>query len=123
MTNVVQAAPDEALEIARRSVDAAVDRQADDIVLLDLRPVVDFVDYFVVCSGETARQVKAIADAIDESQYKVGVRARVREGDADSGWILIDYGDVIVHIFGPEEREYYRLERLWKDAVPVVQIQ
>ena len=123
MTNVVQAAPDEALEIARRAVDSAVDRQAEDIVLLDLKPVVDFVDYFVVCSGGTARQVKAIADAIDESQYKEGVRARVREGDADSGWILIDYGDVIVHIFGPEEREYYRLERLWTDAVPIVRIQ
>lgn len=100
-----------------------MDKQASDILLLDLRKVTDFADYFVLCSGETERQVNAIVDAIEEAVGREDSESPRREGDAGSGWVILDYGDVVVHVFAPEEREYYRLDRVWRDAAPVVQIQ
>ncbi len=113
----------EAVELARRAVEAASDKQADDIVMLDMRGVCNFADYFVVCSGGSERQVKAIADAIGEALREEGVKGCRSEGGIESGWLLLDYGDVIIHIFNAAQREYYKLEKLWSQATPLVRIE
>ena len=92
-------------------------------MLLDVRGIVSFADYFVMCSGESDRQINAIYDEITHSLKKEGVLPRHREGTAGSGWLLLDYGDVIIHIFAPTERQYYQLDELWSQANPVVRIQ
>jgi ribosome-associated protein len=95
----------------------ADDRKAQDIVELDLRSVVDYTDYFVICSGGSDRQVKAIHDAIHEGCKTVhGLLPRRVEGLAQSQWVLMDYLDVVVHIFVPPVREFYALERLWGEV-------
>jgi ribosome-associated protein len=109
--------------LARRIVDLLSDKRAEDILLLDIRGVTLFADYFVIASAETARHTQALCDALDEELAKDGVSAWGHEGEAGSGWVLLDYGDVIVHIFGPEQRSFYDLEGLWHEAVPVVRIQ
>jgi len=110
-------------QLAKTAVDAASDKKASDIMLLDIRDVTAFADYFVICSGNNPRQIQAIADTIDEELGKQGARLFHREGVAETGWVLLDFGDVIVHIFGAKEREYYRLERLWSEAKTVVYLQ
>ncbi|HEY0516805.1 MAG TPA: ribosome silencing factor [Solirubrobacteraceae bacterium] len=100
-------------EIARY----AADKKAHDVVELDLRGVVGYTDYFLVCSGNTPRQAKAIHDAIHEGMKREhGTLPRRVEGSGDGGWILMDYLDVVAHIFTPQAREFYRLERLWGEA-------
>ncbi|WP_372789333.1 ribosome silencing factor [Paraconexibacter sp.] len=95
----------------------AADKKASDIVALDLRGVSGFTDVFVVCTGNTDRQVKAIHDAIQQGLKKDhGVLPRRVEGLQEARWILMDYWDVIVHVFTPDTREYYRLEQLWGDV-------
>jgi len=113
----------EALEAARRAVDIASDKQALDILLLDIRGICSFADYFVICSGESSRQINAIYDEIAHSLKNEGTLPRHREGTVDSGWLLLDYGDVVIHIFATAEREYYQLDQLWSQAKPVVRIQ
>jgi ribosome-associated protein len=114
----------EAQDLARQIVDLASEKQASDIVLLDLRKVSLLADYFVVCSGSSERQINAVRDDIVERIRETAHRRPLRrEGTASSGWVLLDYGDVVVHIFAPAEREYYRLEELWSDASPVVRVQ
>jgi ribosome-associated protein len=109
--------------LARRTVSIAEDKQASDIVMLDLRKLNSIADYFVVCSGESDRQLKAIINTIDDQILsEFGREARV-EGTAESGWVLLDYGDVVVHIFSVALRDYYRIERLWSKATPVVVVQ
>jgi ribosome-associated protein len=110
-------------QLARAAVDAASDKKASDVLLLDIREVTTFADYFVICSGSNRRQLQAIAEAIDEQLSKQGATLLHREGDAETGWVLLDFGDVIVHILGPKEREYYDLERLWSGAKTVVYLQ
>jgi ribosome-associated protein len=92
-------------------------------VLLDIRGVASFADYFVIASAGTTRQIQAILDAVDEITEEAGVRPMGREGQPESGWVLLDYGDVIVHLFAPEERAYYDLEALFHAATPLVRIQ
>ena len=104
-------------------MEVASDKQAGNIVLLDARGVCTFDDYFVICSGETERQIKAIYEEIRRSLKKEGVSSHHCEGTLDSGWLLLDFGDVIVHIFASFEREYYQLDELWSEAIPVVRIQ
>jgi ribosome-associated protein len=111
------------LEIAHKAVAAASEKQANDIVLLNARNVCTFADYFVICSGEAARQTQAIHEEIEHALKKEGVKPHHREGTLDSGWLLLDYGDVIVHIFSAEQREYYRLDKLWDEAETVLRIQ
>jgi ribosome-associated protein len=112
----------EASQLAKKAVEAASEKQAADIILLDMRGVCNLADYFVICSGESSRQVQAIAEEIDKALLEDGVKPDRREGDMDSGWMLLDYGDVIIHIFDSAMREYYRLERLWGKATPLVRI-
>jgi ribosome-associated protein len=100
----------------------ASDKQAGDIVLLDTRKVCSFADYFVICTGESERQIRAIYEDVEQSLKKKGVLPVHREGTVDSGWLLLDYGDVIVHIFSTEEREFYQLDRLWNQADLVLRI-
>jgi ribosome-associated protein len=95
----------------------AEDKKAADVVELDLRSVLDYTDYFLVCSGNTGRQTKAIHDGILEGLKRDhDVMPRRVEGSSQTGWILMDYMDVIVHIFTPETRDFYRLEQLWGEA-------
>ncbi|MFN3705041.1 MAG: ribosome silencing factor [Thermoflexales bacterium] len=106
----------DALALARAIVAAAADKKAEDIVLLDLRGISTITDYFVVCSGLSERQLRSIADNI---QGKVSAEfgdPRHIEGLEGSGWVLMDYGDVVVHIFLPSLRSYYNLEALWSKA-------
>jgi ribosome-associated protein len=91
--------------------------------MLDIRGVSDFADYFVICSGETERQIETLRDEIDQALAEEGTTVRHLEGSSDSGWVLLDFGDLIVHIFALRERQYYQLEKLWGKAVPVVRIQ
>ena len=104
-------------------VEIASDKQAADIELLDVREICSFANYFVICSGESERQINAIYDEIERVLKQEGISPYHREGTLDSGWLLFDYGEVIVHIFAPSEREYYQLTELWSKAVPVVRIQ
>jgi len=92
-------------------------------VLLDARGICSFADYFVICSGDSTRQIQAIYDEVEASLKKEGVLPHHYEGTADSGWLLFDFGNVIVHIFASFEREYYQLDELWSQANPVVRIQ
>jgi ribosome-associated protein len=108
--------------LAREVVDLAVDKLSEDVLLLDIQPVSTIADYFVVCSGASDRQVEAIHEHVVSTLKKKGTRPLHTEGDGASGWVLIDYGAVIVHIFLPELREYYALEQLWKAANTVVRI-
>ncbi|HEY7779108.1 MAG TPA: ribosome silencing factor [Ktedonobacterales bacterium] len=103
-------------EVANLVVEAASDKKASEIVLLDIRELSVIADYFVICTGSNARQIQAIASSVEDKLSEAHIHARGREGAATTGWVLLDCGDVIVHIFGPMEREFYRLERLWSSA-------
>jgi ribosome-associated protein len=111
------------LDLARRIVELAEDKKAADIVLLDLGELTTLADAFVICSGGSERQISAIADGIAEALRDEGVKPIGREGTAESHWVLLDYGAVIVHVFTPPERDYYQLERHWSAARTVVRVQ
>jgi ribosome-associated protein len=104
-------------EIAQTIAEYASDRKALDIVQLDLRGIIGYADYFVICTGRTDRQCKAIHDAIHAGmKSEHGILPRRVEGLSQARWILMDYLDVVVHVFTPDTREYYRLEQLWGEA-------
>jgi ribosome-associated protein len=105
--------PDERVASAVR---AASDKKATQIVILDLQDIASFTDYFVICSGKSNRQVQAITDEVTERLSKAGTRAAHVEGYQAAEWVLIDYGDFIVHVFSEDARQFYDLERLWRDA-------
>ncbi len=109
--------------MARRAVAILEDRQAHDIVLLDLRNSTTIADYFVIATADSERQLRAVLRALDEELVEAGARNPRSEGSAETGWVLLDFNDVIVHLFSPEQREFYRLERLWKQAQPIVVVQ
>ena len=112
-----------ALEIAHMIVEAAEDKKAADIVLLDVSELTSMADYFVICSGGSERQLGAIGDGISEKLRAEGVRPIGREGGSNSHWTLVDFGAVIVHIFAVPERDYYQLERHWAAAKTVLRVQ
>ena len=103
-------------EMVAAVADLAADRKALDIVGLDLRGMIGYADYFVICTGRTDRQTRAIHDAIHEGMKARGILPRRVEGLSEARWILMDYLDVVVHVFTPDTREYYRLEQLWGEA-------
>lgn len=108
-------------ERVRLAVEAADDRQAVDLKVLDLAGVSDFTDYFLICSGNSDRQVQAIAEAVDGKLRADDVRPLHQEGMNGGNWVLLDYGDFIVHVFRDETRRFYALERLWGDAPEVTE--
>ena len=103
-------------EISQAICKAASDKKASDIVVMDMQGLSSSTDYFVICSANTATQVRAIADNIEEELAKEGVAFNHKEGYREGEWVLLDFGDVIAHVFMQEAREYYALERLWGDA-------
>ena len=104
-------------QLARRIADIAADKKAIDIRVLDLRGIVSYTDFFVICSGNTERQTKAIHDAVYQELKGVErLLPRRTEGEREARWILLDYLDCVVHIFTPDAREFYRLEQLWGEA-------
>ncbi len=105
-------------DLAQRSREAAIEKKAENVVLLDIRGRANFADYFVLATGRSAIQVRSIADGVVEaSEAKFGAPVRT-EGYNDANWILVDYGPVIVHVFTPAAREFYNLERLWAKPAP-----
>jgi ribosome-associated protein len=111
------------LDLARRIVEIAEDKKAADIVLLDLGELTTLADAFVICSGGSERQISAIADGILEALRDEGIKPIGREGTAESHWVLVDFGSVIVHVFTPPERDYYQLEKHWAGAKTVLRVQ
>ena len=103
---------------AKKLASLAQEKKAQDILIMDMRRVLDLADYFIVCSGDSHRQVKAIADHILEKAKENSIKLWHVEGYDDGTWILLDYGEVVMHIFISQAREFYQLERLWRD-VPI----
>lgn len=96
---------------------AAASKKAHDIVLVDMRGLVDYTDYMVVCTGNTPRQTKAVGDEVRRVlKEELGILARRVEGEREAEWVLMDFLDIVVHVFTPQAREFYRLDRLWKEA-------
>ena len=112
-----------AAEAARLAVDVASEKQATDIVMLDMRGPSAFTDYFVILSAESRRQMQGLLEDIDGALDSAGMTLHHQEGTTDGGWVLMDYGDLVVHLFAPEEREYYHLEQLWSQATVLFRIQ
>ncbi|HEY8134509.1 MAG TPA: ribosome silencing factor [Candidatus Limnocylindrales bacterium] len=118
------ATPDEeALALARRIVELAEDKKASDIVLLEIGGLTTLADYFVICSGQSERQLGAIVDGIASALRDEGIKPVGREGKANAHWLLIDFGSVIVHVMAPPERDFYQLEKLWADAPLLLRLQ
>lgn len=113
----------DATSIARDIVDVAADKKASDVTLIDIRQVTTLADYFVLATGTSERQLKAISSAVQDRMDELHIELFRVEGVPADGWILLDYGQIIVHIFAPEQRAYYDLERRWQDAPTVVRIQ
>ena len=99
------------------------DRQAEEITLLDISEVASFADYFSIATATNARQMRAVVATLTKELRGDGVRPRHQEGESDSGWVLLDYGSIIVHLFSPELRDRYNLEELWREAKQVVRLQ
>ena len=112
-------ATDHAVALTRTAARAAAEKKAGDIVVIDVSERLVLTDVFLILSGDNDRQVRAIVDAIDEAMLKAGAKRRLREGLEEAHWVLIDYTDVIIHVQQGEDREYYELERLWKDCPPI----
>ncbi len=112
----------EANELAHAVVDVIAGKKGSNVLMLDMREVTLLADYYILCDGSSKRQIDAIGDELIESLKKDGSQRAVVEGTPESGWMLIDFGSVIVHIFSPEKRAYYQLEELWKKAPIVVRM-
>jgi len=126
VTDLAEAAqqtnPQDPGELAHRIVNVASDKKASDIVLLRTAEVTTMADYFVIASGRSETQVQALSKAIVDELRDEGIKPIGVEGRSNARWVLLDYGSVIVHLFAPEEREYYGLERLWSEATQVARL-
>ncbi len=110
------------LDYARHAADVASDKLASDIVMLDIADVSDFADYFVIVTVESTRQMRALAEDLEHALEDKGCRRHHREGTPESGWMLLDFGDLVIHIFGADERQFYDLESAWAEATELVRI-
>lgn len=106
----------EAREAAKTACMALEDKKGKDIKVIDIRNISVVADYFILADGENRNQLQAMQDAVDEEMTKAGIHAKQIEGNRNSTWILMDYGDIIVHIFSKEDRLFYDLERIWRDG-------
>ncbi|MFB3738322.1 MAG: ribosome silencing factor [Candidatus Velamenicoccus archaeovorus] len=111
-----QAGLPDSKDVAIAAARAASAKQGQDVVILDVHDLIVITDYFVITSGSSDRQVKTLFEEVEKALRALGVRPVRREGENDARWVLLDYVDVVVHVFAEEEREYYDLERLWRDA-------
>ncbi len=102
--------------ILAKIYDAIDDKIGQDIVILNIGKVSSLCDYFVIATGSSSRQVKAIADSVEDEMTKIDIEPRGKEGITSQSWVLLDYGDIMVHIFDEENRGFYNLEKLWRDA-------
>ncbi len=91
--------------------------------MLDLRGLTTIADYFVICTADSERQLRSVLKALDETLVQGGAHNPRIEGTPDTGWLVMDFGDVMIHLFSPDQREFYRIERIWKEAQPVVVVQ
>ncbi|MGN8246095.1 ribosome silencing factor [Cellulomonas soli] len=114
-------ATERAIELTIAAARAAADIKAEEIIALDVSEQLVLTDVFLIASGTNERQVGAIVDAVEEALFKLGAKPVRREGKAQGRWVLIDFGDVVVHVQHQEDRVYYALERLWKDC-PVIEL-
>ncbi len=103
-------------DMAKLAVAALEDHKAEDISVIDIREVSPIADYFIIASGNNQNQLQAMRDAADEALYKAGIKVQQVEGNQNSTWILMDYNDIIIHIFSKEDRLFYDLERIWRDG-------
>ncbi|MDD6058405.1 MAG: ribosome silencing factor [Clostridiales bacterium] len=103
-------------ELCKIAVAALEDRKAEDIKVIDIQEISPVADYFIIASGNNQNQIQAMQDATDEAFYQAGLKVKQIEGNRNSTWILMDYGDVIIHIFSKEDRLFYDLERIWRDG-------
>ena len=103
-------------DMAKLAVAALEDHKAEDISVIDIREVSPIADYFIIASGNNQNQLQAMRDAADEALYKAGLKVQQVEGNQNSTWILMDYNDIIIHIFSKEDRLFYDLERIWRDG-------
>jgi ribosome-associated protein len=111
----------DALDTARLIVDVVEDRKAEDIVLLDLRPDTVIADFFVIATGTSSRQLRALTDYVKEDvKEKLNILPFSIQGTPESGWVLLDYGDIVVHLFSEEQRYYYDIEGLWSEVANVL---
>ena len=106
-------------DVAIAAARAAADKQASRIVVLDVHEIIVITDFFVICSATSRRQIRSLIDAVEHALREMGVKPIRREGEPEAGWWLLDYFDVVIHVFGEQERAYYDLERLWSDAPQV----
>ena len=106
----------QAKEMARIAYDALSDKKGDDIKIIDITGVSVLADYFIIANGNSDSQVNALVDNVEEELHKAGYHLKQREGRANSSWILLDFGDIIVHVFDKDNRLFYDLERIWKDG-------
>jgi len=110
-------------QIAERLVAILSDRQAEDITQIDISKVSTFADYFIIATANNVRQLNALIDTLDRDMKVAGVEMGPKEGEPDSGWVLLDFEDVIVHLFSPDQRAFYNLEGLWSRSAPLVRFQ
>ncbi len=106
----------ELLEIVKTAVEALKDKKAEDVTVIDITEVSSIADYFIIADGTNQNQLTAMQDAVDEALYKAGMQVKQVEGNSKSTWILMDYQDIIVHLFSKEDRLFYDLERIWRDG-------
>lgn len=109
-------ATQESIDMARIAGQAAADKLAGNVIALDVSEQLVITDVFVVCSGDSERQVNAIVNGVEEEMFKAGYKPKRREGEKDARWILLDFTDIVVHVQHAEDRAFYALERLWRDA-------
>lgn len=114
---------DNTLRHANIAVELADEKQASDIVLIDISKVSSFADVFIILTVESIPQMKTIIEGIQRIFKKTGVKLNHKEGIEDSGWVILDYGDLVVHLFKPQERELFQLEALWSGGQEIVRIQ
>lgn len=106
----------ETLEIVKTAVEALRDKKAEDVTVIDITGVSSIADYFIIANGNNQNQLTAMQDAVDEALFEAGLHAKQIEGNNKSTWILMDYEDIIVHLFSKEDRLFYDLERIWRDG-------
>lgn len=107
------------VEYCKIAVAALEDRKAEDIQIIDIQEISPIADFFIIANGTNQNQIQAMRDAVDESLYRAGLKVKQIGGNQNSTWILMDYGDIIVHIFSKEDRLFYDLERIWRDGKSV----